>query len=402
MTRPAPTTSRWTALVAVLAVATVLRPSVVVVGPVLSRLQDALGLGSAPASLLTTLPVVCFGVGAFAGPGLVRRLGLDRALTGALLVLVVGAAVRVLGGSLLLFAGTTAVGIGIAVCNVLLPALVRREFPDRIGLMTGVYTSALALAAAVAALTAVPLSDRSGAGWRPPLLLWGLLAAGALVAWAPHLWAQRRRGAPGGVPVGAALGLLRQRPVQALTAFMGLQSIGFYAMVTWLPSLLEDEGLSPRAAGALLSLATLLGIPAALGVPVLAARMRDQRATALTATALTTAGWAGLLLAPSAAPVLWAVLLGLGTGSTFPTALLLIALRSPDAASAPRLSAAVQGVGYLVAAGGPFLVGVLHDRTGGWDAALVFLLVLDVLQGVAAWAAGRRVSVAAVPAPSAG
>ncbi|MCU1693448.1 MAG: putative Major facilitator superfamily 1 protein [Frankiales bacterium] len=385
-----PWRSRWTALLAVLAVATVLRPSVVVVGPVLSRLQSALGLGSASASLLTALPVVCFGAGAFAGPGLVRRLGVDVAVSGALVVLVAGAAVRVLGGPVLLFVGTSAVGVGIAVCNVLLPALVRREFADRIGLVTGLYTSTLALAAAVAALSAVPLSDRFSASWRPPLVLWCLLAVVALVAWAPHLWTHPRHTVVAGEAPRAALALLRQRPVQALTAFMGLQSIGFYAMATWLPTLLQDEGLTPGASGALLSLATLLGIPAALAVPVLGARMRHQRGIALGATALTAAGWAGLLLAPAALPVLWAVLLGLGTGSTFPTALLLIALRSSDAAAAPRLSAAVQGVGYLIAASGPFLVGLLHDSTGGWTHPLLFLLALNVVQGAAGWVAGRE------------
>lgn len=373
---------------AVLAMASVLRPSVVVIGPILPSLQRNLGLGSTSAALLTTLPVIFFGIGAFAGPWLASRIGVDRGLTAALLLLLAGAAVRIVGGSVLLFLGTAAVGAGIAVGNVLLPALVRRDYARHIGLVTGIYTSTLALSSAIAAATAVPLAGSGHGGWRVPLTVWCLAAAVALLLWAPHQWAQRHRAlARSDTP--KTRGLLRNPAVRSLTAFMGLQSIGFYAMVTWLPSLLQDSGTSPTGAGTLLSIGTVLGIPAALAVPPLAARMSHQRGIAVATTVLTAAGWAGLLIAPSTMTVVWVVLLGAGTGATFPTALLLIGLRSSDPAVTPGLSATVQGFGYLIAAGGPLLVGVLHGASGNWKVPLVLLLVLNVLQACAGWSAGR-------------
>jgi MFS transporter, CP family, cyanate transporter len=183
--------------------------------------------------------------------------------------------------------------------------------------------------------------------------------------------------------------LLRSPTALGLTVFMGLQSIGFYVLVAWLPSLLQDSGLTPTAAGALLSLASFLGIPAGLLAPILAGRAGQQSALAVGATAFTAAGWLGLLLAPETTPALWAVLLGLGTGSSFPIALVLIGLRSSSPTVTPQLSAVVQGVGYLIAATGPLLVGLLRDTSGGWTVPLIALLVLTVAQGVSGWAAGR-------------
>lgn len=373
---------------AVIAMASVLRPSVVVIGPILPSIQRDLGLGSTSAALLTTLPVVFFGIGAFAGPGLASRIGVDRGLSAALVFMIAGSAVRIVGGSALLFIGTAAVGAGIAVGNVLLPALVRRDFARHIGSVTGIYTSTLALSSAIAAATAVPLAGSGRGGWRVPLAVWCVAAAVALLLWAPHQWMQRRRPVESTKPP-KTRGLLRNPAVLSLTAFMGLQSINFYSMVTWMPSLLQGSGISPTTAGTLLSVATVLGIPAALAVPPLAARMHHQRIIAVGTTVLTAAGWAGLLVAPSTLTVVWVVLLGAGTGATFPTALLLIGLRSSDPAVTPGLSATVQGFGYLIAAGGPLLVGVLHGASGNWTVPLLLLLGLNVLQGCAAWSAGR-------------
>lgn len=383
--RPLP---RWWTVLGVLVVATALRPLVVTVGPVLPDLQADLGLGAVPAALLTALPVACFGLGAFAGPTLARRIGLDAGLTAALALMVLGATVRVLGGPSLLFSGTIVVGAAIAVANVLLPALVRRDFPRRVGLVTGLYTSTLSVTATLSALLAVPLADRSGAGWRGPFTFWAVAAAIALLAWLAHRRTITVVDPMTTQPPAGALRLLRNSTARGLTLFMGLQSIGFYTLAAWLPSLLQDNGLSPATSGALLSVATVIGIPAGLLLPLLAGRMRRQSGLTVVTSVITAAGWAGLLLAPGAA-VLWVILLGIGTGSSFPLALVLIGLRSRDASITPQLSAVVQGVGYLIAACGPLLVGVLHDVTGGWALPLYALLALTVAQGITGWAAGR-------------
>ena len=346
---------RGLALLGVVAVATLLRPLVVTVGPVLPELRADLGLSAVAAALLTALPVACFGVGAFLGPTLSRRAGLDAGLTLAMLLVVVGAVLRAVGDAGLLFAGTLVVGASIAVANVLLPALVRRDFPDRVGLVTGIYTSTLAITATLAALLAVPLANGAGSDWRRPFGVW---AAAAAVALGPWLLRLRRspshdRAAAAAAETTSPRGLIGNAAARGLTLFMGLQSIGYYAALAWLPSLLQDSGVTPVGSGALLSLVTVLGIPAGLVLPILAGRMHSQRALAAGATAFTLLGWTGLLVAPTAAPVLWALLLGIGTGSTFPLALVLIGLRSSSASITPALSALVQGVGYLIAATGP-------------------------------------------------
>lgn len=378
----------------VIAVATVLRPSVVTVGPLLPDLQRDLGLSATSAALLTALPVACFGIGAFAGPALSRRRGLDNTLTLVIALLVVGATVRALGSTGLLFGGTIAVGAAIAVGNVLLPALVRRDFPTRVGAVTGVYTSVLAVSSSVAALLAVPLAGLTSAGWRGPLLVWAAAAAAAFLPWLGHV---RRRPAPptdtGPTLISSSLPLLRVSAVRWLTLFMGLQAVNFYVMVAWLPSVLRDEGLPASTAGAMLAIATVLGIPAGLGLSALSDRVRRPAALVVIATGFTALGWAGLLLAPIATPAGWAVLLGLGTGATFPLALALIAGSSSDASATPQLSAVVQGVGYLLAATGPFLIGLLREVSGAWPVPLGTLLLITAGQAVAGWLAGHRPTV---------
>jgi len=379
----------WTWL-GVIAVATVLRPSVVTVGPLLPDLQRDLGLAATLAALLTALPVACFGIGAFAGPALSRRYGLDNTLTLVIALLVLGATFRALDGASVLFGGTIVVGAAIAVGNVLLPALVRRDFPARIGAVTGVYTSVLAITSSLAALLAVPLATVAGSSWRGPLLVWAAAAAVALVPWLGHA---RRRPGPayaGVLPASSALPLLGVPAVRWLTVFMGLQAVNFYVMVAWLPSVLRDNGLPAAVAGAMLAIATVLGIPAGLGLSALSDRVRRPAALAVIATGITALGWAGLLLAPAATPALWAVLLGLGTGASFPLALALIAGSSTHASATPQVSAVVQGVGYLLAATGPFLIGLLRDTSGGWSVPLATLLFITAGQGLAGWVAGHR------------
>ncbi len=370
---------------AVVLVAINLRPAVAGVGPVLPELRAGLALPGAAVAVLTTLPVLCFGLLALAAPQLARRYGIEAVLVGIMAALAAGVLGRVLGGPAALFAGTVVAGGAIAIGNVLLPPLIKRDFPGRTGTMVGVYTMAVSGAAAVAAGLAVPLAAVSGLGWRGALGAWAVPAAVAALAWLPRLRGRTRP--PRTPPAGRSL--LRDPLAWQLTVFFGLQSLSFYAVLGWLPSMYRDFGASPALAGFLLSLSGLVQIPVSLVLPGLAGRARNQVGHAVAGTALIGAGLAGVLLAPMAAPYLWVVLVGTGQGACFALGLNLLVLRTRHVADTARVSAMAQSIGYTVSAAGPLLVGLLHDATGSWSAPLALLLVLLVPQAVSGALGGR-------------
>lgn len=354
-------------------------------GPVLHDIGDSLHLSSWALSLLTALPVVCFGLLAPLGPWLSRRIGMVRAIGCFLGLILVGLLVRIGPDAATLFTGTLVIAAGIAAANVLLPALVKREFPTRTGAMMGVYTLAVTGSAAVGAGLTVPLQHVLGGSWRAALGIWTALAAFALVLWTPHLGVDPEARAE---PF-ALGGLLRDRVGWMVTLYFGLQSLSFYAVLTWLPTLFEDHGLSDSAAGGLLSLSTAVQMPAALLVPTLALRMRTTTPLVIVSVALTGLGLLSLLMLPMAAPYGWVIILGVGQGAAFPIGLTLFVLRSRTSEVTQQLSAMAQGIGYLIAALGPFLVGILRAVTGGWSLSLVVLAVLLLPQAVFGVAASK-------------
>jgi CP family cyanate transporter-like MFS transporter len=381
-------TAGTTALVVgILLIAANLRPAVASVGPVLTDIGDDLGLSVAQAALLTALPVLCFGLLSPLAPVVARRIGLERGLGLSLAGVIVGLVVRIGPSALTLFAGTIVAGSSIAVANVLLPGLIKRDFARHAGLVTAAYASMLGLAASIAAGATVPLTAALGHGWRGGLGFWALPAAVALVAWVPQLGS---RTVP---PVrGAAEGLgtlLRDRVAWQLTLYIGLQSLGFYSVLAWLPSVYVDHGVNATDAGLLLSVATIVGVPAGLTLPIRAARARDQRAMAAAVSLVTAAGLAGVLVAPTLAPLAWAALIGIGQGSAFPIALTLLVLRARTPEETQRLSAMAQTLGYLLAAAGPLALGALRDTTGAWTEGLALLVALTLLQAVMGLGAGR-------------
>ena len=375
---------------AVVLVAVNLRPAVAGVGPVLPELRAGLSLPGAAAAVLTTLPVLCFGLLATTAPRLVRRYGIERVLVGAMAALAVGALGRVLDGAAALFAGTVVAGGAIAVGNVLLPPLIKRDFPDRTGPMMGVYSMAVSGAAAVSAGLAVPLAAASGLGWRGALGAWAVPAAVAALVWLPRSRGHTR---PPATPPGRSL--LRDPLAWQLTVFFGLQSLSFYAVLGWLPSMYRDFGASPAVAGFLLSLSGLVQIPVSLVLPGLAGRARTQAGYAVAGTALIGVGIAGVLLAPMAAPYLWVALIGAGQGACFALGLNLFVLRTRRVADTARVSAMAQSIGYTLCAVGPLLVGLLHEATGSWTVPLILLLALLVPQAVSGALAGRSRTVGA-------
>lgn len=368
------------AAVAVVAVAANLRPAVASVGPVLSDIRADLGMSATTAAVLTATPVVCFGAVAGAGPWLARRVGMQRAVGVLATGILAGLVLRVAAGTATLFAGTVLAAASIAAANVLMPSLIKDDFPGRTGLMMGLYTTALTGSAAAAAGLTVPLGQLVGHGWRGALAVWALAVAVALVLWLPHL---RRAPRHTRVRRPAPSGLLRNRTAWMVTAYFGLQSLSFYAVLSWLPTLYRDHGYSAAAAGGLLSLSALVQVPVALVLPSTATRMQHQGRLVLGSAALTAFGLAGILLAPTAVPIVWVVLLGLGQGSAFPIALTLLVLRTRTAVATTQLSAMAQSAGYLIAAAGPALIGALHATSGGWRAPMGLLLALLLPQTAA-------------------
>jgi CP family cyanate transporter-like MFS transporter len=376
----------------VILVAINLRPAAASVGPVLDRIQADTGLSSGWAGALATLPVLCFGLLAPLAPVLARRLGVRTAVAAAMVTLLAGMVLRLIPGDVFLFAGTALAGASIATGNVLLPVIVRRDFPHRTGTMMALYATSLVGFAALAAGVTVPVADALGGGWRPGLAVWAAPAAVAALVWLPALVRRERAGlkAAGDVrPAPAIRPLLRQPLAWQVTLFFALQSGGFYATLAWLPDVFRSHGASDSRAGFLLSLSLLVGLITATTVPGLAVRARNQQRLVLVSCGVWAAGLIGLIVSPMSAPYLWTVLLGLGQNSTFPLALMLIVLRGGSVTSTEGLSTMAQSVGYALAGVFPLAVGALHGATGSWTAPLILLLALLVPQVLIGLVAGR-------------
>jgi CP family cyanate transporter-like MFS transporter len=371
---------------AILLTALNLRTAISSVPPLLDELRVEVPLSSVAAGVLTTLPVICMALGSPVAPKLARRIGIEATLGLMALTVAAGILLRLAPATAALYAGTIVAGLGIAVGNVLVPALIKRDFAGRAGSMTGAYTMAISASGAIGAGLAVPIEEALGRGWRSGLALWALPVLAAAAVWIP--WAAR------GARTARALtepspALWRDPLAWRVSLFMGLQSLIFYSVLSWLPALLRSEGVSREAAGALLSAGLLAGIPAGLLVPVVAARMRDQRPAVALTVGVLAAGLIGLAIAPAELPGLWVVLIGMPVGALLSLAFLFFSLRSPDQQHAAELAAMAQTVGYLVAAAGPVLFGVLHHVSGGWALPLAFLLAVAGALLLAGLSAGR-------------
>jgi CP family cyanate transporter-like MFS transporter len=373
--------------VCVAAVGLQLRPAVATVPPLLDVLRERDGYGLAGAILLTTLPVVCFGLAALLGAPVDRRWGAERGITACLAVLAGGLLLRALvPGVPALLAGTVIAASAIGVVHVLLPVLFKRRAPGAVAALTVAMSTTISIGAAVSGALVVPVWH--AASLPVALGLWGGLALLAALLWL--LGTRTGRAAPAADPAGPAPGavrLSRDRLAWQVTLYFGLQSVAYYAALSWLPTYFLERGLTRTAAGASIAVLSLAGVVGALLVKALATRLPDQRGAVLAGGIFGLVGLAGVLVLPDAA-ALWSVgMLGMGLGGALNTSLLLTTLRAPDPATAARLSGMAQSFGYLMAAAGPFAFGALRGLTGGWTAALLVLgvvLVLDVLAGLAA------------------
>ena len=295
--------------------------------------------------------------------------------------------VRSLSSTAALFGGTLVIGVSIGIANVLMPGIVKKDFSQRVGLLTGLYTMMLSAGPALAAGFTVPFDHLLGGNWRLALGFWAIPAALAVVVWLPF----RRHGRPSEPQTISVLrtGLWRDPLAWSLTVYMGLQSLIFYTVLAWLPTVLHDRGTSVVAAGAVLALVNVVGIASALITPVLCNRMRDQRAAIVASTAALGIGLAGLQFDPRHLDLVWAVMLGIGQGSAISLALVMMVLRASMASEVNALSGMAQGFGYLIAAAGPAMAGALYSASGGWTAPLAVLLALLLVQLGAGLRAGH-------------
>ncbi|WP_434094981.1 CynX/NimT family MFS transporter [Streptomyces lydicus] len=367
-----------------------LRPALVAVSPLAGTIRDASGMSAAATSLLTALPLLCFGLLAPLAPRLGRRFGMERSLLGTMALICLGTALRLLDSVVALFAGTVVIGAGIAVANVLLPGLIKRDFPARTGLMTGLYSMSLFGGAALAAGVTVPVQQATGLSWQATLACWGGLAVLALLFWLPRT-GRRTRVARVAAQEAAhpVRGLWRDPLAWQVTGYMGLQSLSYYAAAAWLPTMLTDAGMSAGDAGWMLSFSSLLGIAGSFLAPVVVGRRLPAGVLAAFGALLCAAAFTGVLLAPAEGAYLWMVLLGLGQGAAISLALLFIVQRAPDARHTAQLSSTAQCFGYVLAATGPAVLGAVHDASGSWTVPLAVLLALLLPQVAAGWGAAR-------------
>ena len=379
----------WLLLLGLVLVALNLRPALSSMAPLLGEVSDRLGLSAAQAGLLTTLPVLCLGLFAPLAPILARRFGTERVVLGILVALGGGIVLRSCLGEVGLFAGSILAGASIGIIGVLLPGIIKRDFAGHAGTMTGVYTMALCLGAALAAGATVPLSESLGQSWALGLGFWALPALVAAIFWLPQVG--KRQGSHN--VAYRVSGLLRDPLAWQVTLYMGLQSSLSYIVFGWLPSILIGRGLTPTQAGLVMSGSVIVQLLTALTAPWLATRGKDQRLAIVLVMSMTLAGLFGCLYAPIEGLWGWAIVLGLGQGGTFSLALTLIVLRSRDAHVAANLSGMAQGIGYTVASMGPLAVGIVHEVTGGWSAVGWIFAVVGLGAIVAGLGAGRSLYV---------
>lgn len=358
----------------------------------LPEVMQATGLSATGASLLTTLPVLCLGLFAPFAPGLAQRFGAERTLLGALLLLALGTGLRWFESVPLLFVATFLAGAAIAIGNVLLPGLVKRDFADKVALMTGLYTMALCAGSAAAAGLTLPIEHLITGSWSGALAVWAVPVLIVLLIWIPQALGSRRQVSHRGFRV---VGLWRDRLAWQVTLFMGLQSALAYCIFGWLAPILRERGFDGATAGAIVSVSVMTQVITCLAVPAFAVRLKDQRGINVALVVVAVIALLGILFAPTSTVLFWAVLQGIGQGGLIAAAMTLIVLRSPDSHVAAHLSGMAQGVGYVLAAFGPLLVGLIRGWTGSFSGTAFLFVALGLGVAIMGFGAGRALHVGA-------
>ena len=365
-----------------IAVAFVLRPLVTSLGPVLPEIRAEYGLSATAASLLSTLPVLCFGLGAIFIPRLLSRVGPNRAVSWGLLVIAFGGALRVFPHVAAMFIGTTLIGLGVAVGNVTVSIISRRDFANSLGLVMGLTTGGISLTASLAAMMTYPLAHALDS-WQLALFFW---AAYSALTW--FAWQRYCRLHPNDAKLGKAPSItsqLKSKYAWALVFYFGLQSTNFHSLVAWLPSIMRDAGIPPTTAGILLAYMVLIGVPTGLLIPPIAERSSRHLLLVTLLVVTFGIGLIGMYFLPTTGTWLWVGLLGFGLGATFPLILTVVVLRAESPEVARDLTAFMQSGGYLISAVGPLVLGALYDYFQTWSVAFIALGVALVGQQYSGW-----------------
>lgn len=347
----------------ILMIATTLRVTFTGAAPLLETIRSDYGLSTAQTGLLTTLPLLAFALVSPLAAGIARRFGMERSLFAAMLLICAGITLRSLPSAALLFAGTAIIGCGIALGNVLLPGLIKRDFSQHVARLTGAYSLTMGAAAALGSALVVPLALH-GFGWRGALLMLMLFPLLAFLIWLPQ-WRTTRTANLSSSRALHERGIWRSPLAWQVTLFLGLNSLIYYVIIGWLPTILISHGYSEAQAGSLHGLLQLATAAPGLAIPLILHRFNDQRWIAALVSLLCALGAAGLWFVPGQA-VIWTLLFGFGSGATMILGLTFIGLRASSAHQAAALSGMAQSVGYLLAACGPPVMGKLHDASGSW------------------------------------
>lgn len=376
-----------------------MRSPITGVGALMSSIQGDTGLSNTFAGLLTTLPLLSFSLFSLVAPSISRKIGVEKTMLYCMLLMCVGIVLRSMPSILLLFIGTALIGITIGICNVLVPGVIKRDFPFKVGLLTGVYTSSMNLWGAISS-GITPFLAHQAWGWRGSLGVWVILAASAAMLWIAVVWGGKNTDdatlvnfKKTNVKTNTTVkfqSMWRSALAWEITLFMGLQSLMFYVGIAWLPQIFYEKGISYQTSGLYLFYMQIACMLGSFSMPIIGGRFRSQTSLAIFSASFFVIGYSGILFGSPSLTLLFMIALGLGCGTSFGLVILFFSLRTRTGEQAAQISGMAQSIGYFLAAIGPFLFGFLHDLTGGWNIPLVVITAFAVVTVLFGWLAGRE------------
>lgn len=364
-------------LLGIIMIATNLRAPITSVGPLVGTITNSLNLTGAQAGLITTLPLIAFAIISPIAPKLARKFGTETTILGSLILIILGLGIRYLPSIPTLFLGTAILGCGIAVGNVLIPSIVKQEFQNQSGLVTGIYSVSMNLTGAIASGVSIPLIEKLGWTWNQAFSLWIILAALALLAWLPQL--KNKKATPDVNVVDTNNSIWHSSLAWSVSLFMGIQSFIFYVLVAWLPEMLISQGIPSSKSGGMLSLLQLTLLPTTFIIPIIAEKRPNQKSLVVISFELFTLGISGLMFSSLAVISLSIIAIGIAGGIAFSLSMMFFNLRTSTPKEAADLSGMAQSIGYILAAVGSFLFGLLHDLTNNWQSSLFLLIGMTII-----------------------